>query len=506
VLSAGEATVALRDVAVIRGTTDRLEAELERRIAELHQAGEAAPVADVLGRGGRMSRRAAEQAERRASTLAGRGISDVTFVIPAASGPNAVTRSGWGRNMFDINEQPPVFSREPARARSGDTGAVNRAPIIAATALIAVIVGVGVVGAAGNEDATPTTPTSQTVAPFVPSLSVAPPASDLAPSTTTAPVPPLSQPLSQGAQSDEVRQLQDRLDELGFDPGPSDGIFGLMTTQAVWAFEKLVVGTPRSEATGRVDQATWARLMGDVVITPRRSTNAQADHTEVYLDEQVMIVFQRDVPVLISHISTGELDATGEPAEYCEEATYDTDAQGRELEEPVTKAVCALAKTPGGVFTYKRQVEGKRVSPLGGMWNPVYFNYGIAVHGAENVPLEPASHGCVRIPMHISEYFQDTMSIGDRILVWNGTDEPENVSERGSLPSFDYADPSVTTTTTTLPPETTTTVAPTTTTPVATTTPTATTTTTVPSATTTTTTVAATTTTPTTLVVPLGDD
>ena len=208
--------------------------------------------------------------------------------------------------------------------------------------------------------------------------------------------------------------------------------------------------------------------MGDVAITPRRSTNGQADHTEVYLEEQVMVIFQRDVPVLVSHISTGELDAQGNPAEYCEEATYDTDEQGRELEEPVTKAVCALAKTPGGVFTYKRMVEGKRVSPLGGMWNPVYFNYGIAVHGAENVPLEPASHGCVRIPMHISEYFQDLLSIGDRILVWNGEQEPENVSERDSLPSFDYADPSATTTTTTtVPPATTTTVTPSTTAPVA---------------------------------------
>ena len=282
-----------------------------------------------------------------------------------------------------------------------------------------------------------------------------------------------------------------------------------MTTQAVWAFEKIIVGTPRSEATGRVDQAMWEQLMRDVSITPRRPTNGQADHTEVYLDEQVMIVFQRDTPVLISHISTGELDATGEPAEYCEEATYDTDAQGRELEEPITKAVCALAKTPGGVFTYKRKVEGKRVSPLGGMWDPVYFNYGIAVHGAENVPLEPASHGCVRIPMHISEYFQDTISIGDRILVWNGDDEPENVSERESLPSFDYPDPSVTTTTTTLPPETTTTVPETTTTQVATTKPPTTTTTVaatttvaVPNETTTPTTVAAVT----TLVAPSAED
>ena len=405
--------------------------------------------------------------------------------------------------MSDIDERPPSARRETSRARPGDAGAANRAPIIAATALIAVIVGVGVVGATGSEDSSPTTPPSQTVEPFTPASTIAAPTTVAAPTTIAAPVPPLSQPLAQGMQGAEVQQLQDRLKELGFDPGPSDGIFGLMTTQAVWAFEKLVLGVPRAEATGRIDEARWQTLMGDVRITPRRPTNGQADHTEVYLTEQVMVVFQRDVPVLVSHISTGELDANGEPAEYCEEATYDTDAQGRELEEPVTKAICALAKTPGGVFTYNRQVEGKRVSPLGGMWNPVYFNYGIAVHGAENVPLEPASHGCVRIPMHISEYFQDLISIGDRILVWDGKQEPENVSERDSLPSFDYPDPSVTTTTTTLPPETTT-VPETTTTapaPTATTTPapTTTSTTTVPNETTTTTTT-------TTLVAPPADD
>jgi peptidoglycan hydrolase-like protein with peptidoglycan-binding domain len=318
-----------------------------------------------------------------------------------------------------------------------------------------VIVGVGLVGATGGE-AEPLPP-SATVAPFVPTPTTAPAStSTVAPTSTTEAIPPLSTPLFQGVRGPEVRALQERLTELGFDPGPADGVFGLMTTQAVWAFEKLVLGTPRAEATGVVDQESWERLMGDVEITPRRPTNGQADHTEVYLEEQVLIVFQKDEPVLVTHISTGELDADGEPAEYCEEATYDTDAQGRELEEPVTKAVCALAKTPGGVFTYDREVEGTRVSPLGAMWNPVYFNYGIAVHGALEVPLEPASHGCVRVPMHISEYYQDIIDIGDRILVWNGEKEPEDVTERESLPSFDYPDPSATTTTT-LPPETTTT-------------------------------------------------
>ena len=417
-------------------------------------------------------------------------------------------------NMSPINARQPTPRRSAHAARPGDTGAANRAPIVAATALIAVIIGVGVVGATGNEEgAAPSTPPSQTVDAFTPAPTIA--ETSTVPPSTAAPaasIPPLSQTLSQGMQGEEVKMLQERLTALGFDPGPADGIYGLMTTQSVWAFEKLVLGTPRTEATGRIDQDAWARLMGDVQIDPRRPTNGQADHTEVYLPEQVMIVFQKDVPVVISHISTGELNADGSPAEYCETATYDTDAQGRELEEPVTKAVCALAKTPGGVFTYNREVEGKRVSPLGGMWNPVYFNYGIAVHGALNVPLEPASHGCVRIPMHISDYFQSTMSIGDRIYVWNGVDEPENVSERDSLPSFDYADPSATTTTTTtIPPstttipETTTTVAATNPTTAPTTEPAATTTavtTTTVAPTTTTTTVAATTTTTTLLAPP----
>jgi len=69
VLSATEAASALHDVAVIRGTTDQLEAAIARRISELHEAGEAAPAADALGRHGHTSRRTAEKAERRADTL-----------------------------------------------------------------------------------------------------------------------------------------------------------------------------------------------------------------------------------------------------------------------------------------------------------------------------------------------------------------------------------------------------------------------------------------------------
>ena len=64
-------------------------------------------------------------------------------------------------------------------------------------------------------------------------------------------------------------------------------------------------------------------------------------------------------------------------------------------------------------FHYQRRVTGWRHAPLGLLYNPVYFNGGIAVHGAPSVPNYPASHGCVRIPMHIAQYFPGLVANGD---------------------------------------------------------------------------------------------
>jgi len=104
------------------------------------------------------------------------------------------------------------------------------------------------------------------------------------------------------------------------------------------------------------------------------------------------------------------------------------------------------------------------------MDNPVYFNYGIAMHGAENVPKEPASHGCVRMNKKISETFPQLVKVGDKVYVW-GQDgkQPEDYTRNESLPSFnrEEVDPNATTTTSST---TTTTILETTTTSPATTT------------------------------------
>ena len=88
--------------------------------------------------------------------------------------------------------------------------------------------------------------------------------------------------------------------------------------------------------------------------------------------------------------------------------------------------------TPGGIFKYDRIVEGLRNSALGGMWDPAYFNYGIAIHGAINVPETPASHGCIRVPQTIGKMFHEFIAKGDSVFVWDGIEEPEVYASNAS--------------------------------------------------------------------------
>lgn len=344
--------------------------------------------------------------------------------------------------------------------------------IVAAVVLLSVVVA-GAVGGSGGNGATGEASTSSAM------LTV--PVSTL-PQVVTVPTSQpvskttLSRTLGPGSSGSEVRQVQERLIELGFDPGEPDGDYGLRTQQAVWAFEKLVLEVPREQVTGQVTNETWSRMQDPIVIQPRRP-NSTPQHTEIYLPEQVMIVFHNDVPVLITHISSGD------GQEWCEEVTIAPGEYGNENgTEPLKRGECGRSITPGGVFKYNRMREGRRESALGGMYNPVYFNYGIAVHGAHEVPNRPASHGCVRIPMFISDYFQDIVSLGDQVYVWDGVKEPEAYGAQP--PVFNWRDPTYTTTTS----STTTTSTTSTTVPATTTTKPASTTTRPPAASTTTTT------------------
>ncbi|MEX0846917.1 MAG: L,D-transpeptidase family protein [Ilumatobacteraceae bacterium] len=385
---------------------------------------------------------------------------------------------------------PAPRRRRPPQQPGQQATAARWLPAVAAGGVLLVVVVAGMSGGGGSASDDTAIPAADSA---VVDSGLTVPAStqpNIVVESTVSPITKttLSVPLTPGAAGDEVKMVQQRLTDLGFAPGPVDGFYGSGTQQAVWAYKKLVGGMDsyldlaRSDSASTVSPEMWQAMQDPIVIQPQRPLGAGSTHVEIYLPLQVLIVFTDDVPTLIAHISSGELDEQGQPKLWCEVLTYDTDNQGRPLTEPRVADECAYAKTPGGVFKFTRRVEGNRLGPLGGMYNPVYFNYGIAVHGAKNVPKVPASHGCIRLNMDIAEYFPSLVDNGDRVYVW-GHDgrQPEDYSKKDRLPSFNAPNPNSTTTsssttttttatatttpatTTTKPPPTTTTAAPTTT-------------------------------------------
>jgi peptidoglycan hydrolase-like protein with peptidoglycan-binding domain len=342
-------------------------------------------------------------------------------------------------------------------------------PVGAAGAVLAAVIAAGV-WAGNDSDAadSATTPTLSTLAVSQPPTTETYNAVETV--ATSAPIAKttIDHTLGEGMSGAEVKRLQERLTALAFNLGPVDGYYGPLTRQAVWAFEKLVMGVPRAQATGQVTPEMWSMMQDPIQVKPRRAEGS-SDHVEVYLPQQVLVIFHADVPVLVAHISSGMLNPDGTPYEYSEDITVDTDINGDPLEEPITKPVKGLAKTPPGIFHAGREVTGERNGPLGTMWDPVYINQGIAIHGANNVPLEPASHGCIRVSRYLGPIVQQLVDKGDNVYIWDGKKEPEQQTAKDRQMIWDWVDLSRTTTSTSTT-TTTTTVAPTTTAAPATTT------------------------------------
>ena len=252
------------------------------------------------------------------------------------------------------------------------------------------------------------------------------------PRPTTTTLPPIEQPpmaempplpaggLSQGASGDVVLVYEYRLKTLRFDPGEVDGVFDTATRYAVEAVQKLY----GVERTGRIDEGVrfglstfqWPNAM---------VKHGEPDRAEVDLDRQVMVVYRDREVRLITPVSTGS------GRRYC------GGDQG-----------CQYATTPAGRFTFTWHYNGWRQSKLGHLYNPYYFNGGIAVHGYSSVPTYNASHGCVRIPMHIAEYFP-TLVYKDMAIYVVGTPAGPYGPAPGNPPTG--TTPTATTTPTTAP-------------------------------------------------------
>jgi len=175
-----------------------------------------------------------------------------------------------------------------------------------------------------------------------------------------------------------VAQLQRRLAALAYYPGPVDGQFGTDTLEAVWAFQE-VQGLPAQDVVDAAMQRALANPRPPAVLVPGDGS----PRIEINLADEVLVLYRDSQISLISHVSTGG------GYYYCSPG-----------------GGCGYAITPVGDFTTTTFMPGWVTVPLGEMYNPVFFiDTAYAIHGDTYVPLQPVSHGCVRIPMDIARFF-----------------------------------------------------------------------------------------------------
>jgi len=196
---------------------------------------------------------------------------------------------------------------------------------------------------------------------------------------------PPARPLTFGMRGPAVTALQQRLNYLHYYCGKPDGVFGWSTLEAVWAFKEVQSGRRIPPHPDIVGQAMQHQLVNP---RPPRALRPHGGSSRIEVNKnlEVLVVYRADKVVLISHVSTAD-----------------------ETRPDVYGSV-----TPDGVYRAWEYVPGPVAdSTFGGyMYNPVFFiGTTYAIHGMpdpvstfsyDGVPLNPASHGCVRIPMDVS--------------------------------------------------------------------------------------------------------
>jgi N-acetylmuramoyl-L-alanine amidase len=184
--------------------------------------------------------------------------------------------------------------------------------------------------------------------------------------------------LAYGTRGSAVVQLGQRLRALHY-AAPYSAVFDSRLLDAVYAFQK-VQGLAR---TGTVDVAFWRRLAAPRMPAPRYAQ--PASHVEIDKPHQVLYLVRGGQIALIVPVSTAGL-----PGKF----------------------------TPVGRFSIYRKVVGFDPSPLGTLYDPMYFTGGYAIHGNPSVPPYPASHGCVRVPMWLAGQLFATNPYGETVYVY----------------------------------------------------------------------------------------
>jgi N-acetylmuramoyl-L-alanine amidase len=186
----------------------------------------------------------------------------------------------------------------------------------------------------------------------------------------------------------QTREAERRLADMGYWTGAVDRLFDPATGSALIAFQKWE-GRP---VTGRLTLDELEAIRNGS--SPKAREPGYA-HVEVDLDRQVLLMFNDDGRVRVLPISSG----SGKP--FVDE--------GQE----------SIAHTPRGRFLVYDKVVGWETGRNSSMYYSNYISGGVAIHGFRTVPIQPESHGCIRIPMFAAREVSKLMPIGTIVLVYD---------------------------------------------------------------------------------------
>ena len=235
--------------------------------------------------------------------------------------------------------------------------------------------------------------------------------------------------LKNGSSGKLVKQMQERLTELGYYEGPISGNFQKYTTRAVKALQT----QNGMESTGEVNEETWNLIFNDVhVVLPNATPKPTPEptpvpfHIVVDVANQVTSVYGRDengeytVPVRQMLCSTGMKATPSDVGDWVLNGRHAT--------------WCIFPKWGNSYARYWTRINSSIA-----FHSPIYTavsNTAMKI-GSYNKLGQRASHGCVRLTVWDAKWIYDNIGVGTVVSIVEGMEADPELRDALKLPPLD---------------------------------------------------------------------
>ena len=235
--------------------------------------------------------------------------------------------------------------------------------------------------------------------------------------------------LKSGSRGQRVKDLQERLAELGYYEGPVSGNYMKYTVRAV----KSIQTQNGMEATGVVDEATWNLVFNDAHVvlpgaTPKPTPSPSPIPFRIVVDvaNQVTSVYGRDENGEYTVVVRQMLCSTGMKATPSD--VGDWVLSGRHA------TWCVFPKWGNSYARYWTRINSNIA-----FHSPIYTSVSNTAMkiGSYNMLGQRASHGCIRLSVWDAKWIYDNVGAGTVVSIVEGMESDPELRDALKLPPLD---------------------------------------------------------------------